>query len=117
MKFLNGSDIFVAKLSADGTQLPASTYIGGSKNDGVNTAYGLRINYADDNRGEIIVDENSNVYVVSSTNSADFPITTNIYQPDTTGKQSACIFKLSQDLSTLIWSACYGGSGNDAKIR
>ena len=114
MKFLNGSDIFVAKLSADGTQLPASTYIGGSKNDGVNTAYGLRINYADDNRGEIIVDESSNVYVVSSTHSTNFPTTTTIYQPDTTGKQSACIFKLSQDLSTLIWSVCYGGSGNDA---
>ena len=114
MKFLEGSDIFVAKLSADGTQLPASTFIGGSKNDGVNTASGLRINYADDNRGEIIVDESSNVYVVSSTNSADFPITSTIYQPDTNGKQSACIFKLSQDLSTLIWSTCYGGSGNDA---
>jgi len=114
MKFLNGSDIFVAKLSADGTQLPASTYVGGSGNDGLNTAYGLRTNYADDNRGEIIVDENSNVYVVSSTNSADFPLTSNIYQPDSSGKQAVCIFKLSQDLSTLIWSACYGGSNNDA---
>ena len=69
MDFPAGSDIFVAKLSADGTQLPASTYIGGSGNDGVNTASGLRKNYADDNRGEIIVDGNSNVYVVSSTSS------------------------------------------------
>ena len=114
MKFLNGSDIFVAKLSADGTQLPAATFIGGSGNDGINIAPGLRTNYADDNRGEIIVDGNSNVYVVSSTNSADFPITSTIYVPDTTGKQKVCIFKLSQDLSTLIWSSCYGGSGNDA---
>ena len=114
MKFLNGSDIFVAKLSADGTQLPASTFVGGSGNDGINTAYGLRTNYADDNRGEIIVDENSNVYVVSSTHSEDFPITTNIFIPDTSGKQKVCVFKLSQDLSTLIWSSCYGGSGNDA---
>ena len=114
MKFLNGSDIFIAKLSADGAQLHASTYVGGSNNDGINTAYGLRINYADDNRGEIIVDENSNVYVVSSTHSANFPTTSNIYVPDSSGRQKTCIFKMSQDLSTLVWSSLYGGSGLDA---
>ena len=112
--FPNGADIFVAKLSADGTQLPASTYIGGSGNDGLNTASGLRKNYADDNRGEIIVDENSNVYVVSSTSSLDFPVTTTIFQPDSFSKQDVCVFKMSQDLSTLIWSTYFGGSGNDA---
>ena len=36
--FSQGSDIFIAKLSADGTQLPASTYVGGTGNDGINTA-------------------------------------------------------------------------------
>jgi gliding motility-associated-like protein len=112
--FPNGADIFVAKLNADGTQLPASTYIGGTKNDGLNTASCLRKNYADDNRGEIIVDENSNVYVVTSTNSFDFPITTTVFQPDSSSKQDVCVFKLSQDLSTLIWSTCFGGSDNDA---
>lgn len=112
--FSHGSDIFVAKLSADGTQLPASTYIGGTGNDGLNTASGLRKNYADDNRGEIIVDENSNVYVVSSTNSIDFPVTTTIFQPSSSSQQDVCVFKMSQDLSTLIWSTFFGGSGNDA---
>lgn len=114
MTFPAGSDIFVAKLSADGTQLPASTFIGGSGNDGVNTASGLRKNYADDNRGEIIVDESSNIYVVSSTYSSDFPVTTNCYQPGNSGNQEVCVFKFSQDLSSLIWSTYFGGSGNDA---
>ena len=114
MHFPNGSDIFVSKLSADGTQLPASTFIGGSLNDGVNTASGLRKNYADDNRGEIIVDENSNVYVVSSTSSIDFPVTSSIFMADSNSLQDVCVFKMSQDLSTLIWSTLFGGSGNDA---
>lgn len=114
MKFKNGADIFIAKLSADGTQLPASTYIGGSGNDGLNTASNLCKNYADDNRGEIIVDGNSNVYVVTSTNSKDFPVTTTVFQPDSFSKQDVCIFKLSQDLSTLVWSTYFGGSDNDA---
>ena len=114
MSFPDGADIFVAKLSADGSQLHASTYIGGSDNDGVNTAAGLRKNYADDNRGEIIVDENSNVYIVSSTHSTDFPTTSNCYQTNSSGLQDACVFKMSQDLSTLIWSSYFGGTGNDA---
>lgn len=114
MVFANGSDIFVSKLSADGTQLPASTFIGGSGNDGINTASSLRKNYADDNRGEIIVDENSNIYVVSSTRSLDFPVTSNFYLPDSSSKQEVCVFKMSQDLSTIIWSCYYGGSGDDA---
>lgn len=114
MHFPDGSDIFVAKLSADGTQLPASTFIGGSLNDGFNTAGGLRKNYADDNRGEIIVDENSNVYVVSSTSSIDFPVTSPIFMADSNSQQDVCVFKMSQDLSTLIWSTLFGGTGNDA---
>ena len=63
---------------------------------------------------EIIVDGNSNVYIVSSTHSPDFPTTSTIYVPDTSGKQKACVFKMSQDLSTLVWSTLYGGSGLDA---
>lgn len=114
MAFSAGTDIFIAKLSADGTQLPASTFIGGTGNDGINTATGLRKNYADDNRGEIIVDGNSNVYVVSSTYSTDFPVTANCFQSSNSGGQEACVFKLSQDLSSLIWSSYFGGSGNDA---
>lgn len=114
LKFPNGSDIFVSKFSADGSQLLASTFIGGSANDGINTASILRKNYADDNRGEILVDDFSNVYVVSSTFSSDFPVTSNSFDTTYNGGQDVCIFKLSQDLSQLMWSSFLGGSSDDA---
>lgn len=114
LAFPNGSDIFVSKFSADGSTLLSSTFVGGSGNDGVNTATFLRKNYADDNRGEILVDLNSNVYVVSSTLSADFPVTSNAFQPTSSGGQEVCVFKLNQDLSQLMWSSYFGGNSSDA---
>ncbi len=112
--FANGSDIFVSKFSADGSQLLASTYMGGSGNDGLNTAPPLRKNYADENRGEIVIDGQSNVYVVSSTYSTDFPVTASAYNTQCHGGQDVCVFKMSQDLSQLIWSTLFGGAGHDA---
>lgn len=114
MQFPLGSDIFIAKFSANGKQLLASTYVGGSSNDGLNTAQLLCKNYADDNRGEIIVDLNSDVYVVSSTYSIDFPVTQNTFCATLLGGQDACVFKMNQDLSQLIWSGYLGGTSDDA---
>jgi len=48
--YVNGSDIFIARLGANGDALLASTYIGGSQNDGFNAASGLKHNYADEVR-------------------------------------------------------------------
>lgn len=112
--FPEGADIFVSKLSTDGTQLLASTYVGGEASDGLNTAPVLRVNYADDNRGEILVDENSDVYVVSSTRSENFPVTPGAFCQLLQGQQDACVFKLNQNLSQMIWSTYLGGSLNDA---
>lgn len=121
----NGTDIYVAKLSADGHQLLGSTYMGGTDNDGINykTTSGnyssfasydsLTNNYGDQFRGEVMLDENGNCLVASCTRSTDFPIL-NAVQPSLGGKQDGIVFKLSPDLSTLIWSSYYGGSNNDA---
>jgi hypothetical protein len=52
-----GSDIFVARLSKDGTQLKASTFLGGSQNDGLNSRSSLLVrNYGDQLRGDVITD-------------------------------------------------------------
>ena len=114
LAFNNGSDMMVSKFSAGGDQLLASTYVGGSENDGINISPILRKNYADDNRGEILIDDNSNVYVVSSTFSPDFPVTVGTYDSTANGAQDVCVFKMSQDLSQMIWSTYLGGSRADA---
>lgn len=113
--FANGSDMVVARFSDNGDRLLGSTFIGGTGNDGLNTVTTLRKNYADEARGEIMIDGQSNVYVVSSTQSADFPVTQNVFQPQHNGGiQDGCIVKLNHNLSNLIWSSYIGGSGEDA---
>ncbi|MDW8433068.1 MAG: gliding motility-associated C-terminal domain-containing protein [Flavobacteriales bacterium] len=108
-----GSDLFVAKFSANGQQLLASTFVGGTANDGINSAGGLNFNYADDFRGEVIVDANDNVLCITSTQSSDFPVA-NGFQSTYGGVQDAVVFKLSPNLNTLIWSSFWGGSEADA---
>jgi gliding motility-associated-like protein len=112
--FNSGYDIFVAKLSSNGTVLQASTFIGGSSNDGVNLSPQLKYNYADDYRGEIFVDTNDNIFVASTTASNNFPTTAGVLQPAIAGGRDACIFKLNSTLSSLLFSTYLGGSNDDA---
>ena len=112
--YMGGSDIIVSKLHINGTSLLASTYVGGSNNDGLNVSPSLNYNYADDYRGEIIVDTLGNIYVASSTMSGDFPVTGGAFQPALSGLQDGCIFKMDGNLSNLIWSSYLGGTNDDA---
>ncbi len=115
VRFLNGSDIIISKFNDMGTALLGSTYVGGSANDGLNTVSTLRKNYADEARGEIIIDGQSNVYVATCTQSGNFPVTPGAF--DTAycgGGQDACIIKFNHNLSNMIWCSFLGGSGDDA---
>ncbi len=107
----NGSDIYIARLNAAGTNLIASTYIGGSNTDGLSTN-SLHYNYGDQFRGEITLDANQNVYVSSTTESSNFP-TLNALQPTINGEQDAVVFRMNSGLSSLNWSTFFGGSGNE----
>jgi gliding motility-associated-like protein len=112
--FDNGTDIFVSKFSVDGSQLLASTYVGGSENDGVNTTLALTFNYGDFYRGEINVDQDDQIIIGSCTNSSDFPVTGNATQGTKGNLQDGCIFKLDSDLQNLLYSSFVGGNQDDA---
>ncbi|MGX8712935.1 MAG: gliding motility-associated C-terminal domain-containing protein [bacterium] len=140
IRYHHGSDLFVSRLSSDGTQLMASTYVGGSDNDGLNfrnrynphyNNYNYTIlmdgndslyyNYGDGARGEIITDNLNNVYVGSTTMSTDFPTTPGSLQPQAGGvygmlrdKQDGVVLKLDHNLRNLLWCTYLGGSEDDA---
>jgi len=90
-------DAFVTKVSAAGSNLVWSSYLGGG---------GL------DSGSSIAVDSASNVYVAGFTRSADFPTTGGF---DTTygGSSDAFVTKVNAARSSLAWSSYLGGADTD----
>jgi hypothetical protein len=86
-------DAFIAKLSADGTSLVYSTFLGGSGPDEVDA---------------LAVDSAGNVYVTGATLSlADFPVTGGAY---TTVDGTLFVAKLNAAGSALVYSSRFGGT-------
>jgi hypothetical protein len=90
-------DAFVAKISADGSTLLYSTYLGGSSRD---------------NGADIAVDRSGNAYVTGGVTSEDFLIE-NALQPVYGGVADAFVTKISADGSALIYSTYLGGSSSE----
>ncbi|QHL88592.1 hypothetical protein GU926_14600 [Nibribacter ruber] len=117
--YSNGSDLVITRLSQNGENLLASTFLGGSNNDGLLERFqtaspSLVRNYGDQYRGDIITDAAGNVYIASNTASADFPKPNGLNFAFAGGTNDAVVVKLSPDLSSLVWSNLYGGTGTDA---
>ncbi|MBP1777673.1 MAG: hypothetical protein H6Q86_3683, partial [candidate division NC10 bacterium] len=96
------TDVFITKLSADGSALVYSTYVGGTWHD-----YGGR---------GIAVDAAGNAYVTGGQVwSSDFPTTPGSYQPHcaTTACADAFVLKLNPAGSALVWSTYLGGSAGE----
>ena len=123
-----GWDIFLSKLNFDGSLLLGSLVIGGSGDDGVNIrpkynppsgTESIRRNYGDDARSEVVVDSLGNIYMVSCTQSIDFPVSHALQVQsgslNTPGrKQDAVVMKFSNNLGSIFFSTYLGGSGDDA---
>ncbi|MCB9227852.1 MAG: gliding motility-associated C-terminal domain-containing protein [Chitinophagales bacterium] len=111
--YTQGSDFIVSRFTEGGDSLMASTYIGGSANDGLNLSPFLKYNYADEVRGEILIDHNDNCIITSCTYSNNFPVLNSI---DTSynGGLDGVAFKMDANLNNLLWSTYLGGSLDDA---
>ena len=101
----DGNEAFIAKMNPDGTALAYLTYLGGSDAQGGNGVdYGTAI----------AVDDDGAAYVAGWTNSADFPVTLDAFQPALKGSDpDAFVVVLSPDGTTLRYSTYLGGSAND----
>lgn len=114
-------DIILAKLNASGTGLMAATFAGGSGIDGMlgdreplpdANGIPLMYNYADEFRGEVLCDSLGNIYLSSTSYSADFPLKNQVQT--FAGNQDAVVMCMDNSLNQLKWSTCLGGTGYDA---
>ncbi len=88
-------DLFVTKISSDGKQLLASTYLGGSK--------------ADNNAEGIATDYYGNIVITGQSSSTDFPLTAGAQALGS--EQDNVLVILKDDLSGLIYSSFTAGAG------
>ncbi len=127
--FKNGTDLIITLLDGtDGSAVSNSRYMGGSDNDGfmkevllVNdgsnsffTKNPLVNNYGDQFRGDINVDRDGNIYCGSVTASTDFNQINGFQTTHAGFSYDGIAFKLSNDLSNVIWNTYLGGANNDA---
>ena len=109
---LKKADIFIIKINPQGSALTGGTYFGGSGNDGINN-HTIK-NYGDKSRGEVVVDDQDNIYIASCTYSNDFPTSSGASQTTPGTSEEAIVAKFNTDLSSMLWSTYYGGNGRDA---
>jgi len=107
---VNDDDITITHISADGSSLIGSTYLGGSGSDGLNNMFA---NYGETYRGEVFTDALGNIIIASFSNSADFPVTAGAFQPAIGGDQDGVIVKMDPTCAQLLASTFIGGTSND----
>ncbi len=99
-------DVLLAKLNAEGTELIYSTFLGGS---------GFEYGYA------VAVDSQGNAYLTGTTNSSDFPVSSDAWQSTLSSEQcasdpsggfcnSAFVTKVNATGTALLYSTFLGGS-------
>jgi hypothetical protein len=93
------TDAFVARFSANGTQLDFATFLGGSANDSGNA---LALSATDE------------IYVAGGTASTNFPVTPEAFQSQNVARTVAGFLAVLAPDGTLRYSTLLGGSTADA---
>jgi hypothetical protein len=102
--FPGGHDAFVAKLTPDGSGLEFSTYLGGSRWDGISA---------------VSLASGGSLFVAGTTGSADYPQVKAVPRPcapvpQLCGRSDAFVTELAPDGSAIVFSTFLGGSGSDS---
>jgi hypothetical protein len=92
-------ETFVTRLSADGSSLSYSTYLGGT-----NAERGYAVALGSD----------GSAYVAGTTYSSDFPTTVGAYDTSSNGAYDVFVTKLNPTGSLLTYSTYLGGSSDDS---
>jgi hypothetical protein len=91
-------DVFISKVSADGSTLVYSTYLGGTGSD---------------SGEDVAVDPAGRAYLTGFTRSADFPVANAVQPTFAGGNFDAFVAKLSEGGDVLLFSTYLGGSRSD----
>ena len=95
-----GTSAFVTELSADGSSLVYSTYLGGNSNIG-------------SSGNSIVLDSSGDAFVVGTTGSSNFPVTSGAYQTTLKGSSSVFVTEFNPSGAKEIFSTLLGGSRYD----
>ncbi len=93
-----GNDVFVARMSADGSELQMFTYLGGS---------------GDDRGWSITVDSEYNIMISGMTWSDNLPVTDNAFQSEFGGGSDTYLAIVANNGSALLYLSYLGGEGDD----
>ena len=105
---------FVTKLSASGSGIVYSTYLGG--NQGTCRSVDPNLYYIGDRGQAIFVDESGEAYVFGQACSTNFPTTSGAFQKINNGAQNQVpnvfVTKLNAAGTGLVYSTYFGGTGS-----
>ena len=93
-----GRDAFVAKISADGSRLAYSTFLGSDDQDWAN---------------DVVVDAQGQAYLTGGTRSSQFPTTPSAAQTSFGGDADAFVVKMNASGSGPVFSTFLGGGSDD----
>jgi hypothetical protein len=88
-------DSYVTKMTADGSALVFSTYLGGTRDD-----------FAD----EVAVDDSGAVLICGSTSSTEFPVTAGAFSVVLSGGTDLFVTKLAPNGASVLYSTFVGGT-------
>ncbi|MDW8301372.1 MAG: SBBP repeat-containing protein [Bacteroidia bacterium] len=92
------SDAFVTKLNLSVNGLDYSTYIGGSNDDGASA---------------VAIDASGHAYIVGTTQSFDYDITTGAFQTTHAANDDVFVTQLNPSGNSLVYSTYIGGNNNE----